>query len=131
MGDVKVDGGGLIYLEGGDKLGADIEENFARKAKAAGMSDEEMRNAFNSNMMSTGFLSEGPADFGRTHGKRWLVSEYEAGDVIFHTPHMIHTYTINHDPSGRIRLSTDLRFVNSKRPWDTRWNKDYAFGDGL
>ncbi|KAM6524557.1 hypothetical protein FALCPG4_010166 [Fusarium falciforme] len=131
MGDVKVDGGGLIYLEGGDKLGADIEEDFARKAKAAGMNDEEMRNAFNSNMMSTGFLSEGPADFGRTYGKKWLVSEYEAGDVVFHTPHMIHASTINHDPSGRIRLGTDLRFVNSKRPWDTRWNKDYEFGDGL
>ena len=89
MGDVKVDGGGLIYLEGGDKLGADIEDDFAKKAKAAGMNDEEMRNAFNSNMMSTGFLAEGPADFGRTYGKKWLVSEYEAGDVVFHTPHMV------------------------------------------
>ncbi|KAF5679450.1 phytanoyl hydroxylase [Fusarium heterosporum] len=131
MGDIKLDGGGLIYLEGSEALGAEIEGDFAKKAKAAGMSDEEMRNAFNSNMMATGFLADGPADFGRQHKRKWLVSEYEAGDVVFHTPHMIHASTINHDTENRIRLGTDLRFVNSARPWDTRWNKDFEFGDGV
>ncbi|KAF4341611.1 phytanoyl hydroxylase [Fusarium beomiforme] len=106
MGDIKLDGGGLIYLEDSEALGAEIENDFAKKAKAAGMSDEEMRNAFNSNMMSTGFLAEGPKDFGLQHGRRWLVK-------------------------NRIRLGTDLRFVNSARPWDTRWNKDFEFGDGV
>ncbi|KAH7121764.1 hypothetical protein B0J13DRAFT_680363 [Dactylonectria estremocensis] len=131
IGDVRLQGGGLIYLQGGDKLGQEIEEEFSTKAKAAGMTDEEMRYAFNANMMSTGFLAEGPADFGRMHGKKWLVSDYQAGDVVFHTPHMIHASTINHDPEGRIRLGTDLRFVNSARRWDTRWDKDYEFDDGL
>ncbi|KAJ4243470.1 hypothetical protein NW762_014801 [Fusarium torreyae] len=131
MGDVKIDGGGLIYLEGGEILGAELEDGFSKKAKAAGMTDEEMRDAFNSNMMTTGFLAEGPADFGRQHGRKWLVSEYEAGDVVLHTSHMIHASTINYDKSNRIRLGTDLRFVNSARPWDTRWNKDYEFGDGI
>ncbi|KAH6891466.1 hypothetical protein B0T10DRAFT_560707 [Thelonectria olida] len=131
MGDVRIQGGGLIYLQGGDALGQEMEEEFARKAKAAGMDDEETRNAYNANMMSTGFLSEGPADFGRKYGRKWLVSEYEAGDVVIHTPHMIHASTINHDPEDRIRLGTDLRFVNSSRPWDKRWDKDYEFDDGL
>lgn len=89
MGDVKLDGGGLIYLEGSESLGAEIESDFEKKAKDAGMSDEEMRNAFNKNMMSTGFLADGPADFARLHERKWLVSEYEAGDVVFHTPHMV------------------------------------------
>lgn len=53
------------------------------------MSDEEMKYAFNSNMMTSGFLTDGPADFCRKYQKRWLVSEYEAGDVVFHTPHMV------------------------------------------
>ena len=48
-----------------------------------------MRDAFNKNMMSTGFLADGPAAFGREHGRKWLVSGYEAGDVVFHTPHMV------------------------------------------
>ncbi|GJN72415.1 phytanoyl-CoA hydroxylase [Purpureocillium lilacinum] len=131
MGDVRLEGGGLIYLEGGEALGAQIEDDFAAKARAAGMSDEETRDAFNANMMSTGFLSDGPAAFGRQHGRRWLVAAYEAGDVVLHSPHMIHASTINDDPDNRIRLGTDLRFVNSARPWDTRWSNHYTFDDGL
>lgn len=42
------------------------------------MSDEEARNAFNSNMMHGGMLSNGPADFGKKHDRRWLVTAYEA-----------------------------------------------------
>ncbi|KJZ72709.1 hypothetical protein HIM_07901 [Hirsutella minnesotensis 3608] len=131
MGDIRIEGGGLIYLEGGEALGQEIEEDFTAKAKAAGMSDAEMRNAFNANMMSTGFLCDGPAEFGRKYGKRWLVSAYEAGDVVLHRPHTIHASTINDDPEARIRLGTDLRFVNSARQWDTRWSNHYFFNDGV
>lgn len=131
MGDVSREGGGLIYLERGHKLGSEIEEDFTRKAKASGFSDEEARNAFNSNMINGGMLSGEPAEFGRRHNRRWLVTEYEAGDVVFHNAYSIHASTINHDPANRIRLGTDLRFVNSTEPWDTRWNNDYRFGDGV
>ncbi|KAF9778286.1 hypothetical protein IL306_004251 [Fusarium sp. DS 682] len=107
MGDIRLDGGGLIYLEESEALGAEIEADFAKKAKAAGMSDEEMRNAFNSNMMSTGFLAEGPKDFAQQHGRRWLVSEYEAGDVVFHTPHMVCLLSVS---SGHVLMIEDTCF---------------------
>ncbi|KAH8765404.1 hypothetical protein F5883DRAFT_99655 [Diaporthe sp. PMI_573] len=131
MGDISIEGGGLIYLEDGVRLGEEIENEFSRKAKEAGMSDEEMRNAFNSNMMSTGFLCDGPQEFGRQYGRRWLATAYEAGDVVLHQSHAIHASTINHDPQGRIRVGTDLRFVDSSRPWDKRWDKHYEIGDGV
>ncbi|KAI9901299.1 hypothetical protein N3K66_003116 [Trichothecium roseum] len=131
IGDVRLDGGGLIYLDQGEQLGAEIEQDFSRKAREAGLSEEETKNAFNSNMMASGFLCDGPAEFGRRYGRKWLVTEYEAGDVVFHSPHMIHASTINYDTEGRIRLGTDLRFVNSARPWDKRWNNHYCFGDGV
>lgn len=89
MGDIRLTGGGLIYLEGGEELGAEIEAEFEEKARKAGMSEEEMKYAFNKNMMGTGFLCDGPADFGRRYGRRWLVTEYEAGDVVLHKPHMV------------------------------------------
>jgi len=73
----------------GDKLGVEIEEAFFKKAKDAGLSDEEAKSAFNTNMMSTGLLSEFPAEFARDHGRKWLVSAYEAGDVVLHKPHMV------------------------------------------
>lgn len=73
----------------GDSIGIEMEQAFFTKAKEAGLSDEETRSAFNSNMMATGLLSEFPAEFAREHGRRWLVSAYEAGDVVLHKPHMV------------------------------------------
>jgi hypothetical protein len=93
MGDIRLEGGGLIYLEGGNEVGQEIEEQFTKKAREAGMNDEQTRNAFNSNMMSTGFLSESPREFAQQHGKRWLVTAYEAGDVVFHKAHTVSTKT--------------------------------------
>ncbi|KAJ5599365.1 hypothetical protein N7450_000432 [Penicillium hetheringtonii] len=131
MGDIKLNGGGLIYLENGDQVGIDLEEAFFKKAKEAGLSDEEAKSAFNSNMMATGLLSEFPAEFARENGRRWLVSEYEAGDVVLHKPHMIHASTINYDPDNVIRLATDLRFCDSSKPYDKRWMNHYTFNDGV
>ncbi|KAJ5714076.1 uncharacterized protein N7483_011257 [Penicillium malachiteum] len=131
IGDIKLNGGGLIYLENGDSIGVELELAFYKKAKEAGMSDDEAKNAFNSNMMATGLLSEFPAEFAREHGRRWLVSAYEAGDVVLHKPHMIHASTINHDPDNVIRLATDLRFCDSSKPYDKRWMNHYTFNDGV
>ncbi|CAI7640883.1 uncharacterized protein N7487_003067 [Penicillium crustosum] len=131
MGDIKLNGGGLIYLENGDKIGVEMEEAFFTKAKQAGMTDEEAKSAFNSNMMSTGLLSEFPAEFAREHGRRWMVSAYEAGDAVLHKPHMIHASTVNNDPDNVIRLATDLRFCDSSKPYDKRWTNFYAFNDGV
>lgn len=89
MGDVALDGGGLIYLEGGHEVGKKFEEEFEEKAKAAGLTEEEKRSAFNRNMMDTGLLAEGPAEFGRSYGRRWLCTGYEAGDVVLHSPYMV------------------------------------------
>ncbi|KAI1082834.1 hypothetical protein F5B20DRAFT_530589 [Whalleya microplaca] len=131
MGDVALDGGGLIYLENGHTLGQEIEQNFYDKAREAGMTEEESKNAFNKNMMGGGLLADGSKEFAEEHGRRWLVTDYQAGDVVLHTPYTIHASTINKDPKNVIRLGTDLRFVNSSRPYDTRWTKVYSFGDGV
>ncbi|KAL1874024.1 hypothetical protein VTK73DRAFT_578 [Phialemonium thermophilum] len=131
MGDISIEGGGLIYLEDSTGLGEKFENEFAEKAKAAGLSEEEARSAFNSNMLSNGLLTDGPAGFGKEHGKRWLVSSYEAGDVVLHLPFMIHASTVNHDPKGTIRLATDLRFCDSTKPYDKRWCNYFEVGDGV
>ncbi|KAJ4389805.1 hypothetical protein N0V93_007277 [Gnomoniopsis smithogilvyi] len=94
IGDISLEGGGLIYLENGTELGAEIETDFTRKAKAAGMSNEEMFYAFNQHMLSTGMLTDCPGEFGRKQGKRWLVTAYEAGDVVLHKAHAVMSITI-------------------------------------
>lgn len=89
MGDISREGGGLIYLERGHTLGADIERDFTEKARDSGMTDDEAKNAFNQNMMSGGLLDDGPAEFGRRHARKWLVTAYEAGDVVLHNAYMV------------------------------------------
>ncbi|KAL6153896.1 hypothetical protein ACJBU6_07190 [Exserohilum turcicum] len=86
MGDISLTGGGLIYLENGHTLGREVEQDFTRKAAESGLSDEETRNAFNQNMLSTGLLADGPREYAQTFGRRWLVTSYEAGDVVLHNP---------------------------------------------
>lgn len=73
----------------GHILGREFEDNFTAKAKASGLSDEEAKSAFNKNMLESGVLTEGPAEFGRFHKSRWLVSDYHAGDVVLHTPYAV------------------------------------------
>lgn len=119
IGDVKLNGGGLVYLEKGHLLGVEQEEKFTKEATASGMSEEEAKSAFNQNMMNTGLLSENPKEFSQRFERRWLVAEFEAGDVVLHNPFAIHASTINYDQDNVIRLATDLRFVDSSRPWDT------------
>ncbi|KAI9759222.1 MAG: hypothetical protein M4579_002510 [Chaenotheca gracillima] len=131
IGDIKLSGGGLIYLENSEPIGLKLEEEFTKNARESGMTEEEARNAFNNNMMSTGLISEKPAQFAREHNRRWLVSDYSAGDVVLHQPHMIHASTINEDPEKVIRLATDLRFCDSSKPYDKRWTNYYEVGDGV
>lgn len=73
----------------GDRLGQQIESECAAKAMAAGLDDTERRSAFNRQMMKTGWLSPDPASFGRKHGRKWLVTAYEAGDVVLHSAYMV------------------------------------------
>lgn len=50
------------------------------------MSAEEAKNAFNQNMLSTGLLTDGPSEFSDTFQRKWLVTSYEAGDLVLHSP---------------------------------------------
>ncbi len=89
MGDISRQGGGLIYLENGHRLGAEIEQEFTKKATASGMTDEEAKNAFNLNMMKGGLLADGPSEFGKQWNRRWLLTAYEAGDVVLHNAYAV------------------------------------------
>lgn len=144
IGDVVPSGGGLMYLNNGRKLGEAIENDFSTRAKD--FTVDEKISAFNCNMTDIGILSNHPSQFEDEHrhiaeregwgsAYKWLVADYQAGDVVFHHPCSVHASCSNEDPKGRIRLSTDLRFYD-KRDYaegraDKRWMKLWAPGDGL
>ncbi|KAJ9639121.1 hypothetical protein H2204_004029 [Knufia peltigerae] len=143
IGDISPIGGGLFYLENGVELAKAIEEDFNQRARSFSM--EEKISAFNSNMSATGVIGMDPMAFEEDSANfsekkkaktyRWLVANYEAGDVVFHHPYSIHSAGGNFDPGGRIRLSTDLRFYDKKDHEsggiDERWMKFWTPADGL
>ena len=65
---------------------------------------------------------EEPARHGQSLRSPWLCANYEAGDVVLHSPYTIHAATTNTDPNGIMRLSTDLRYQNVLDEIDARWS---------
>jgi phytanoyl-CoA hydroxylase len=53
------------------------------------------------------------------------MADYEAGDVVFHNPFIIHASCVNQDPGNTIMIHTDIRFVNPEEPFDTRWTEHW------
>ena len=119
-------------MEDSVELGRHIEQEFSDRAAKAGLSDAERISAFNVHMMAGGALAQDGNEFGRVHGKnRWLVADYEAGDIVFFDEYLIHASGKNQDANGKIRLSTDLRFVERCGKYDKRWRVLWSHGDGL
>lgn len=129
IGDIPVEMGGLIYLEGSDALGRRMEAEFS--ARNADLSPQERISAYNKNMRAGGWISVDLADMAHRFNSRWLVADYEAGDMVIHSPYMIHAATVNTDSYGRIRLSTDIRYQAKSDEIDKRWMHDWAPDDHL
>lgn len=129
LGDCDMEGGGLLYLQDSVSLGQQFEARFA--AAAADLTEDEKMSAFNRTMMDTGYLEKDADKFSRLWQRPWLAADYEAGDVVIHSPYMIHCSALNEHPDGVIRLATDLRFYETGKPHDERWNKTWTVSMSL
>jgi ectoine hydroxylase-related dioxygenase (phytanoyl-CoA dioxygenase family) len=129
IGDTPIRMGGLMYLEGSDTLGRQMEREFA--AQNAELSPEERVSAYNRNMAEGGWISKDLPAMAERFDSRWLIANYEAGDMVVHSAYMIHAASDNVDPEGRIRLSTDIRYQNAAREIDARWNNHWSLDDML
>lgn len=129
VGDVPLEMGGLVYLEGSHRVGVEMEADFSRQNAA--LPPEERISAFNRNMTAGGWVSKDLPDMAEKFDTRWLVANYEAGDVVLHSPYMIHAATLNESRDGIIRLSTDIRYQNVGDEIDARWNNHWTLDDML
>ncbi len=129
LGDTPVEMGGLVYLEGSHAIGTRMEGEFHEKSKE--LSPEERISAFNRNMTAGGWVSKDLPEMAERFDTRWLVADYEAGDVVLHSPYMIHASTANQSAANRIRLSTDIRYQNVDDEIDARWGNHWSLGDML
>jgi ectoine hydroxylase-related dioxygenase (phytanoyl-CoA dioxygenase family) len=128
IGDVPVEMGGLVYLEGSDRVGRAMEAEFARRN--AELSPEERISAYNKNMAAGGWVSKNLPDMAERFNARWLMADYEAGDMLVHSAYMIHAATTNRHPE-QIRLSTDIRYQRVRDEIDARWTQHWTLSDML
>jgi hypothetical protein len=129
LGDVPVAMGGLVYLEGSDAKGRRLEAEFAEQN--AHLPPAERISAYNKNMSATGWLTKNLPQLADRFNTRWLIADYEAGDVAIHSVYMIHAATVNEDPNGRLRVSTDIRYQRLRDEIDARWQNHWSFDDQL
>ena len=129
IGDTSIDMGGLIYMEGSHAVGAAMEARFS--SDNAGLGPEERISAYNRNMSEGGWVSKDLPAMAERFDTRWLMADYEAGDVVLHSPYMIHASTTNRSADGLIRLSTDIRYQNVDDEIDARWGNHWSLDDML
>jgi ectoine hydroxylase-related dioxygenase (phytanoyl-CoA dioxygenase family) len=128
-GDTPVEMGGLIYLEGSDAWGRQKEAEYQQGA--GHLTPEERVSAYNRHMDNTNWMSKDLPALAERVDTRWLVADYEAGDMVVHSPYMVHAATMNADPLGRIRLSTDIRYQRVSDEIDVRWQNHWSLDDML
>ena len=80
---------------------------------------------------ATGGIGKDLSVLAKRYQTRWLVADYEAGDMVVHTSYMIHAATQNNSSAGRMRLSTDIRYQRIRDEIDARWQQHWTLDDML
>ncbi len=127
IGDIPHTMGGLIYLENSHHFGRRKEAEFT--SCNADMPPEERINAYNKNMGKHGWLTKDLPSLADRLDTRWLMADYEAGDMVVHGAYTTHAATTNVSPDNRVRLSTDIRYQRVREEIDARWNNHWSFDD--
>lgn len=82
-------------------------------------------------MASGGWISKDLPALAELMNGRWLVANFEAGDMVIYSPYLIHAATVNFETKKRMRLSTVILYQCTSDRIDQRWANDYYVGDNL
>jgi Phytanoyl-CoA dioxygenase (PhyH) len=114
LGDCPIECGGLVYLERSHTIPrAELEQLRDHTDRP-----DDRRPISNDLGMTA-----------RVLGGRWLWADYRPGDVVLHSPHIVHASLDN--TSDVMRLSADVRFRRRDAEPDERWNSDWSADDGF
>ena len=122
FGDITLDVGGLMVLEGSHRqqarlkryLTRDVDEYCSNQPRGAEVAAGQRLWEFD------GALSKNPVSLRQKLGGRWLTSsKFSLGDVVTFGMATVHGSLDNQ--SDRIRLSTDSRYQLATEPADERW----------
>jgi hypothetical protein len=131
LGDISLDGGALVILEGshkkrnllGEYLDRDVDAYCSNGPNAAAIESGELSWEWD------GVLDHDAAALQRRFGGRWLGADYKIGDMLVFTMATVHASLDN--LSNRIRLSSDSRYQRASEPADERWIGPEPIGHGV
>lgn len=111
--DIPLATGGLLYLEDSDGLdGSTLDE--LRRVSDRPTDDRP--------------VSHDLAWVAEQLGRRWRWTDFQAGDVVLHSPRVLHASLDT--ATDAMRLSADLRFLACGESPDPRWLAPWAGDDG-
>jgi hypothetical protein len=121
LGDIPLDYGVLLMLEGSHKKRQELQDYLSRDVdtyctngpKAAKIESGEETWEWD------GVLDYDAADLRRNLGGRWLTAHFKLGDVLIFSMGTVHCSADNQ--SNKIRLSSDSRYQRASEPADGRW----------
>lgn len=131
LGDVPVEMGGLMILEGGHRQRAKLDHYLQRDVDAycTNRADAPLIEAGEKLWQDwDGRLASSPVALREKLGGRWLTADFRAGDFLAFTMATIHASLDNH--SNRVRLSSDSRYQLASEPVDERWVGAQPVGHG-
>ncbi len=115
LGDCPLEGGALIYLER-SHVERDLVEALEREPERPA---DRRRLSYDLDIVVE-----------RT-GLRWLWADLRAGDVLVHSPAIVHASLCVSGSLAATRLSADVRYVTEHEPLDPRWTVDWSGDDGI
>jgi hypothetical protein len=111
MGDVRLEEGALVLLEGSNHF-----EELKQTYGALDVDRDREKNPYGG-----GWYSRNPVEVQARYGGRWLTTEFQAGDMLVFTMYTMHCSLDNVSPEKRIRITTDSRYQPAGDPVDERW----------
>jgi len=123
LGDVSLDLGGLMVLEGSHKKNAELKPYLSRDVDEYCTNREDAADYASGKKWWDGTLSKNAAALQASLGGRWLTSpEFRLGDAMIFNMTLVHGSLDNQ--TDRFRLSTDTRYQLAAEPVDPRWIGD-------
>jgi hypothetical protein len=113
IGDCPLRSGGLIYLEDSQR----IDVATLRSLLTNDRSNDQRP------------LTHELRQLSDLTGRRWLWADFDAGDLVLHSPFIIHA-SVNSE-TDLMRVSVDIRYRPREAPADARWADDWSATDGF
>ncbi|MBC7369330.1 MAG: phytanoyl-CoA dioxygenase family protein [Undibacterium sp.] len=120
LGDVTLELGGLLVLEGSHKKGEQLKPYLSRDVDDYCTNREDAADYASGKKWWDGTLSKNATSLQESLGGRWLTSpQFRMGDAMIFNMTLVHGSLDNQ--TDRFRISTDTRYQLAAEPADERW----------